>query len=112
MSAYRILAEALEGVAATRSKLVKIERLAAALAPLSGEELVAAARLLSGSPFAEWEQTVTSVGWATLARAANAVTGWDMETIGASARAIGDLGEAIGLMLPEEQAGGPIAASA
>lgn len=106
MSAYRTLAEALEGAAATRSKLVKIERLAAALAPLSGEELVAAARLLSGSPFAEWEQTVTSVGWATLARAASAVTGWDMETIGASARAIGDLGEAIGLMLPEENADG------
>ncbi|MEO8189992.1 MAG: ATP-dependent DNA ligase [Acidobacteriota bacterium] len=102
MSAYRALAESLEGAAATRGKLVKIDRLAAALAPLSGEELVAAARLLSGSPFAEWEQTVTSVGWATLARAANAVTGWDMETIGASARAIGDLGEAIGLMLPEE----------
>ena len=67
MSAYRVLAEALEAVAATRSKLVKIERLAAALAPLSGGELIAAARLLSGSPFAEWEQTVTSVGWATLA---------------------------------------------
>ena len=106
MTAYRALADALEGAAATRSKLVKIERLAAALAPLSGEELVAAARLLSGSPFAEWEQTVTSVGWATLARAANAVTGWDMETIGASARAIGDLGEAIGLMLPRENGEG------
>lgn len=102
MSEYCALADALEGAAATRSKLVKIERLAAALAPLSGEELVAAARLLSGSPFAEWEQAVTSVGWATLARAASAVTGWDKETIGASARAIGDLGEAIGLMLPEE----------
>ncbi|MFN2632072.1 MAG: ATP-dependent DNA ligase [Thermoanaerobaculia bacterium] len=107
MSAYRALADALEGVAATRSKLVKIERLAAALAPLAGEELVAAARLLSGSPFAEWEQTVTSVGWATLARSASAVTGWDMETIGASARAIGDLGEAIALMLPPEEAHGP-----
>ncbi len=111
MSEYRALAEALEGVAATRSKLVKIERLAAALAPLSGDELIAAARLLSGSPFAEWEQTVTSVGWATLARAASAVTGWDLETIGASARAIGDLGEAIGLMLPREEAVGPIAAA-
>ncbi len=106
MSAYRALAEALEGAAAIRSKLVKIERLAAAIAPLSGDELVAAARLLSGSPFAEWEQSVTSVGWATLSRAANAVTGWDMETIGASARAIGDLGEAIGLMLPRDNGAG------
>ena len=99
---YRVLAEALEAAAATRGKLAKIERLAGALAPLEGAELAAAARLLSGSPYAEWEQAVTSVGWATVARAASAVTGWDLETIGASARAIGDLGEAIGLLLPKE----------
>jgi DNA ligase-1 len=60
-----------------------------------------AARLLSGSPFAEWEQTVTSVGWVTIAKAAAEVTGWDLETIGASATAIGDLGEAVGLLLPD-----------
>jgi len=60
------------------------------------------ARLLSGSPFAEWEQAVTSVGWATLARAAGKVTGWDLETIGACTRAIGDLGEAVSLLLSAE----------
>ena len=102
MSAYRTLAEALEGAAASRGKLAKIARLAAALAPLEGVELAAGARLLSGSPFAEWEQAVTSVGWATVARAASAVTGWDLETLGACARAIGDLGEAVGLLLPPE----------
>ena len=102
MSAYRTLAEALEGAAASRSRLAKIARLAAALAPLEGVELAAGARLLSGSPFAEWEQAVTSVGWATVARAASAVTGWDLETLGACARAIGDLGEAVGLLLPRE----------
>ncbi|MDQ2969552.1 MAG: ATP-dependent DNA ligase [Acidobacteriota bacterium] len=102
MSAYRKLAEALEGAAASRGRLAKIARLAAALAPLEGVELAAGARLLSGSPFAEWEQTVTSVGWATVARAASAVTGWDLETLGACARAIGDLGEAVGLLLPRE----------
>ncbi len=101
---YRELADALEGAASTRGKLAKIEWLAAALAPLEGAELAAAARLLSGSPYAEWEQAVTSVGWATVARAASAVTGWDLETLGASARAIGDLGEAIGLLLPREAA--------
>ena len=104
-SPYRALAEALEGVASSRGKLAKIERLAGALAPLEGLELAAAARLLSGNPYAEWEQAVTSVGWATLARAAAAVTGWDLETIGSSARAIGDLGEAIGLLVPPEPAG-------
>lgn len=107
-SPYRSLALALEAVASSRGKLAKIEKLAGALAPLEGPELTAAARLLSGSPFAEWEQTVTSVGWATLARAAEGVTGWDLETIGASARAIGDLGEAVGLLVPREPAVPPL----
>jgi len=103
---YRRLAEALNAVAGERGKLAKIERLAAALSPLEGEELSIAARLLSGSPFAEWEQTVTSAGWATVARAAAAVTGWDLETVGACARAIGDLGEAVSLLLPAGDAAG------
>jgi DNA ligase-1 len=96
---YGPLAEALGRVAGQRGKLAKIETLAGALEPLSEDELSIATRLLSGSPFAEWEQTVTSVGWATVARAASAVTGWDLDTIGASARAIGDLGEAVSLLL-------------
>ena len=104
---YGHLARSLAAVSAQRGKLAKIQTLAAALAPLRGDELVVAARLLSGSPFAEWEQTVTSVGWATLARAASAVTGWDLETIGASARAIGDLGEAVSLLL-ERRSGEPL----
>ncbi len=96
---YRPLAEALEAAAGQRGKLAKIEILAGALRELSGARLAIAARLLSGSPFAEWEQQVTSAGWATLARAAAAVTGWDPETIGSCAGAIGDLGEAVSLLL-------------
>ena len=100
-AAYASLAEALADVSATRGKLAKIARLGAALSPLAGEELAIAARLLSGSPFAEWEQAVTSVGWATVARAASKVTGWDLDVLGACARAIGDLGEAVSLLLEE-----------
>ncbi len=96
---YRLLAEALEAAAQERGKLAKIDRLAGALRALSGARLAIAARLLSGSPFAEWEQQVTSAGWATLARAASAVTGWDLETIGSCAGAIGDLGEAVSLLI-------------
>ena len=96
---YRLLAEALDAAAGQRGKLAKIEILAGALRDLSGARLAIAARLLSGSPFAEWEQQVTSAGWATLARAAAAVTEWDLETIGACAGAIGDLGEAVSLLL-------------
>jgi DNA ligase-1 len=102
---YRLLAEALDEVASTRGKLRKIESLAAALRALGGDELVVGARLLAGSPFAEWEETVTSAGWATVARAAAAVTAWDLETVGACARAIGDLGEAVGLLLAGDPSG-------
>jgi len=102
VTAYRELAETLEEVARERGKLAKIERLAETLGRLEGEELRASARLASGSPFAEWEQAVTSVGWVTVAKAASEVTGWDLETIGACAAAIGDLGEAVGLLLTEE----------
>jgi len=105
---YRALADTLEGVASSRGKLAKIDRLAGALRGLEESELVPAARFLSGSPFAEWEETVTSAGWSTVAKAASAATGWDLETIGASARAIGDLGEAIGLLLPETSSGPPL----
>ena len=97
---YRAIAEGLEAAAGEKGKLAKIERLAAALRPLEGARLAIAARLLAGSPFAEWEQHVTSTGWVTLARAASAVTGWDLETIRACAGAIGDLGEAVSLLLP------------
>ncbi len=108
---YRLLAGALEAAAQERGKLAKIERLAGALRGLSGARLAIAARLLSGSPFAEWEQQVTSAGWATLARAASAVTGWDLETIGSCAGAIGDLGEAVSLLIEPggaEQSSSPL----
>jgi DNA ligase-1 len=100
-TSYRALAESLDAVAAVRGKLAKVDRLAGVLRGLEDVELPIGARLLAGSPFAEWEETVTSVGWATVARAASAATGWDLETIGACASAIGDLGEAVSLLLPE-----------
>jgi DNA ligase-1 len=102
---YRPIAEALEAAARTRRRTVKVASLAQALRGASAEDLPAAARLLSGSPFAEWEPETTSAGYATVARAAAEATGWDLETIGACAAAIGDLGEAVSLLLPEERAG-------
>jgi len=108
VTAYRVLAETLEAVSRERGKLAKIETLAGTLGGLEGDELKIAARLASGSPFAEWEQAVTAVGWATVAKAAATVTGWDLETIGACAAAIGDLGEAVGLLLNEDSRAGEI----
>ncbi|HEY2798478.1 MAG TPA: ATP-dependent DNA ligase [Thermoanaerobaculia bacterium] len=106
MTAYRALAETLEEVAAMRGRLAKVARLAQMLARVDEGELPAAARLLSGSAFAEHEEAVTSVGYATILRAASAVTGWDEETVRACAVAIGDLGEAVGLLRPPDAAGG------
>ena len=100
MTPYRTLAEALERVASSRGRLAKVAILAEALRALEPDELPIGARLLSGSPFAEWEQAVTSVGWATVVKAAVAVTGWDADTIRACATAIGDLGEAVSLLMP------------
>ena len=104
MTAYRLLAETLDAVAESRGKLAKIERLAAALSAVDADELPAAARLLSGSAFAESDAATTSVGSATVVRAGAAVTGWDEETLYACAAAIGDLGEAIGLLRPPVEA--------
>ena len=100
MTPYRTLAEALERVASSRGRLAKVAILAEALRALEPAELPVGARLLSGSPFAEWEEHVTSVGWATVVKAAVAVTGWDPDTIRACATAIGDLGEAVSLLMP------------
>jgi DNA ligase-1 len=102
VTAYRELADTLEAVAASRGRLAKVARLAQTLARVGPEELAPAARLLSGSAFAEHEEIVTSVGWATVVRAASAVTGWDEDTVRACAAAIGDLGEAVGLLRPAE----------
>ena len=107
MTPYRLLAEALEAAAESRGKLEKIARLSEALGRVEDAELPAAARLLSGSPFAEHEAAVTSVGWASVVRAATEVTGWDDETLHACTVAIGDLGEAVSLLLPDERDEGP-----
>jgi len=106
MTPYRVLAEALERVASSRGRLAKVAVLAEALRALQPDELAIGARLLSGSPFAEWEEHVTSVGWATVVKVAVAVTGWDADTIRSCASAIGDLGEAVSLLMPRRTENG------
>ena len=72
--------------------------LAEALRAVGSEELGRGARLLSGSPFAEWEQAVTSVGWATVVKAAARGHGLGPGNDRRLAAAIGDLGEAVSLL--------------
>ncbi|MFY9551716.1 MAG: ATP-dependent DNA ligase [Thermoanaerobaculia bacterium] len=112
MTPYRSIAETLEAVASRRGRLAKVARLAETLSAVDEEDLPAAARFLSGSPFAEHEAATTSAGWATIVAAAREVTGWDDQTLAACAGAIGDLGEAVALLLPATVAEGPSIADA
>jgi DNA ligase 1 len=107
MTPYRVVADALEEVASRRGRNAKVARLARALAAVEEEDLPAAARFLSGSPFAEHAAATTSAGWATISAAAREVTGWDADTLASCASAIGDLGEAVSLLLAPSVREGP-----
>jgi ATP-dependent DNA ligase len=106
MTPYRVIAETLESVASHRGRLAKVARLAQTLSGVDAVDLPAAARFLSGSAFAEHEEATTSAGWATIVAAAREVTGWDDQTLAECAGAIGDLGEAVALLLPDAVAEG------
>ncbi len=112
MTPYRVVADALEDVASRRGRNAKVARLARALHAVEEEDLPAAARFLSGSPFAEHEAATTSAGWATISAAAREVTGWDEDTLASCASAIGDLGEAVSLLLAPAVPEGPSIADA
>ncbi len=93
------LAAVAEQVAARHSRLKKIELVAAYLRGLSDEDLPRALRFLSGRPFAATDPRRLSIGQTLLAEAATAASGWDAETVRLAIREVGDIGEAIGLLL-------------
>jgi DNA ligase-1 len=66
---------------------------------LPDEDLVRAVRFLSGSPFAASDQRRLSIGYVMLRDAAMAVCGWDADIVRTCLHEVGDLGEAIGLLL-------------
>lgn len=103
------LAEALEAVASTSSRLRKVARLAAFLEPLEDADLARAARFLSGSPV-EGVAGATggrkmSVGGAILREAAVLASGWPLEMVRLCHREVGDSGEAFSLLLFGKGAG-------
>src|SRR4030095_17210378 len=63
-------------------------------------------------PFAEHEAATTSAGGPTISAAAREVTGWDEDTLASCASAIGDLGEAVSLLLAPNVPEGPSIADA
>lgn len=93
------LAAVAERVAGHSSRLKKIELLAAYLRELTDEDLPRAVRFLSGRPFAPSDPRRLAVGHVSLREAAIAASGWDPETVRLAMREVGDVGEAISLLM-------------
>jgi DNA ligase-1 len=86
-------------------KLDKIALLAEYLRSLDGDDLVAAARFFTGSPFAARDHRTLSVGWRSVVDVARRVWGFDDAQLGTGYRASGDLGAALGpLVRPPREA--------
>jgi DNA ligase-1 len=84
---------------ATRKTSEKTRLVGEYLASLDEESLPIAARFLTGASFAAKDERTLSVGWATLHRAAEAMfPELDGETLGDCYRAVGEMGEAVGLL--------------
>jgi len=88
-------ATACDDIAATSAKSAKVERLGAYFRSLSGTNLVAAARFLSGNPLAAHDDRKVAIGGRTLVAAARKL--WDRtdDEITAAYRLTGDLGESL-----------------
>lgn len=90
-------AEAAEAIRGEAGKLAKVAILAGYLRGLDDDDLVAAARFLTGNPFPQRTDRALSVGGATIVAAAQAVWGVTDAQIAAGYRASGDLGTALAL---------------
>lgn len=88
----RRLAEVLEAVSRTSSKLQKIDLLAAYLRSLNDEELRIACTYLTGAAFPAGEGRALNVGWSAIVEALLAVSGRPAEAMDQSYLQHGDLG--------------------
>ena len=68
-------ARACEAIAATPSKLAKIDVVASYLRPLDDDDLAAATRFFTGNPFAQREERALAIGGRTLVAAAQRAWG-------------------------------------
>lgn len=93
------LAAVAERVAARSGRMEKIRLVADYLRALEDGDLRRALRFLSGKPFGARDPHRLAVGQAGLQRAVIAASGWDAETVRLSIREVGDIGEAVGLLM-------------
>ena len=94
-------AAACDAVAATTAKSLKIERLAAYLRTLRGDDLSAAARFAAGKPLGAVDGRKLAIGGRTILAAARRAWDVDDARLSAGYRETGDLGEALGPLLRE-----------
>lgn len=88
-----------EAIAATPSKLAKIERVAHYLRSLPEPDLAAAARYFTGNPFAQREERTLAIGGRTLVAAAQAAWGVSDDALAGAYRETGDIGAALGRLM-------------
>jgi DNA ligase-1 len=91
---FKTLAQLLENVAATRSRLQMISQTADFLSSLDSDELAPAVALILGRAFPKWSQKTLDVSWTTLSNILQQVTGTDWQAFGDAFRASGDIGSA------------------
>lgn len=94
------LVQALDAVKATRSRKAKVRHLAALFKVLTPEELPTAARLVLGRTLPVGDPRTLGVGWGLLAAAAAEASGQTAGAIGLKSRELGDLGDALEVLLP------------
>ncbi len=97
----RALSETFEAMRATRSPRMKEALLGDFLLSVADDEpaLQMTARLCSGRGLAQGDPRNVGVGWSLLMEVASGMTGYPPGILAACARATGDLGEAVGLLV-------------
>jgi DNA ligase 1 len=91
---FKYLAELLEKVEATKSRLQTTALTADFLRALDTDEVEPAVSLILGRPFPKWSQKTLEVSWATLSGILQQVTGTDWSTFGEEFSQTGDIGSA------------------
>jgi len=100
----RRFAETAEAIAATTSKLKKIQFLGAYFSSIEDDDLKAAATFLTGRPFALYDARTLNVGWSALGKAIQEISDASDDAMHDVYLARGDLGEvAERLLLPKSE---------
>lgn len=104
---FHTFAELCEQLAATSSRLQKAALVQAYLAPLNDDDLMLAARFLSGRPFALADQRVLNVGWALVRDVISQISGMDAAEFGRLSVQHGEAGAAAEVALEGHVASTP-----